>query len=326
MQFHSQSNVGIDSKALSRRPTCQALSIRLPLGVEGKLAGRCMILSDAELRSFKIANPWTKVAAEELGEQAVAAWDYEADTPPLDEGPMLSPGALRALSLLLRGIRGGEYPFSFDVWQAAATLGDIFARECGDLFKAAHAYVAAWRRTRSPSTMAPEGIHLFHGAVGNDVYLYSQAMAKHGVRPHGSSVPTRFRQQAYSCVDDDPVTTAAEICGDLVNGRLFLFTDISEDLTGNLMESKLTFAIQTDVANPDALKTRYISDPRFGRQRAGDGGNHPDCVIPKRQNVARGLLYSKRRYPGIPIFLPTRDVRSAFKLIPVSIRGLAYMG
>ena len=49
--------VTIDQRNLSRCPHCQAPHIRLPLGVEGTLVGRAMLMSDAQLRQFSIAKP-----------------------------------------------------------------------------------------------------------------------------------------------------------------------------------------------------------------------------------------------------------------------------
>ena len=115
-------------------------------------------------------------------------------------------------------------------------------------------------------------------------------MATQGVRPHGSKEPARFRQQAYSIVNDDPVAKASELWGDLVNGVIFLFTESSGDQSGNLMESKLTFVTQADVANTELMKTRYISDPRLEVNERATGWNHPACVIPKHQNVARAAF------------------------------------
>ena len=54
--------------------------------------------------------------------------------------------------------------------------------------------------------------------------------------------------------------------------------------------------------------------------------NHPSFVIPRRQNVDRRLLYCKRRYPVAPVLISKRDVESAFKLAPIAVCGLAYMG
>ena len=92
------------------------------------------------------------------------------------------------------------------------------------------------------------------------------------------------------------------------------------------MESKLTFVTQADVANPEVVKTRYISDPRVAVNERVGSENHHTCVIPRQQNVARSVLYCKRRYPGIPVLISKRDVESAFKLAPIAVCGLAYMG
>ena len=81
-------------------------------------------------------------------------------------------------------------------------------------------------------------------------------MATYGVKPHGNAVPTRVRQMAYASVNDDPVTTANGLWGDIVKGRLFLFTTASESATRDLMKSKLTFVTHADMATPDVAKTR----------------------------------------------------------------------
>ena len=92
------------------------------------------------------------------------------------------------------------------------------------------------------------------------------------------------------------------------------------------MESKLTFVTQPDITNPGVLKTRYISDPRVAVNERVFGENRPTCVVPRHQHVARRLLMCKRRYPGIPVLVSKRDVKSAFKLVPISVCGLAHMG
>ena len=126
--------------------------------------------------------------------------------------------------------------------------------------------------------MTPSGVKFFKNSVGPDVYSYASDMATFGVRPHGSRLPVRFKQQAYASVRDDPVTTASELRGDLLRGRIFIFTDSSDRFAANLMESKLTFVTKTDVTNPDQLKTRYISDPRLEINERVTGENHPQCV------------------------------------------------
>ena len=67
---------------LGKCPTCQASATRLPVGVEGALVGRRMIADDAHLRSFSIAKPLTKQAADEVGHEALSAWRVEDLTPP----------------------------------------------------------------------------------------------------------------------------------------------------------------------------------------------------------------------------------------------------
>ena len=194
------------------------------------------------------------------------------------------------------------------------------------MFIAAHVYTAFWRKSRNPITMTPMGIGFYKPSVSRDVYSYAVDMATYGVRPHGSRPPIRFKQQAYASVRDDPVTTSSELRGDLLRGRIFIFTEASERFTDNLMGSKLTFVTQTDVASPDQLETRNISAPRLEINERVTGENHPRRIIPRHQIIARRLLYFKRRYPGIPLLISKRGVKSAFKLVPVSVCGYPYVG
>ena len=114
--------------------------------------------------------------------------------------------------------------------------------------------------------------------------------------------------------------------GDLLRGRLMVFTNAGGGFFGDLMESKLAAATQKDVTNPDVMKTRYIPDPRLEVNSRITNDRHPKCVVPRRANVTRRILYRDARYRGVPVLLSSRDAKGAFKLIPVSAKGLAYMG
>ena len=326
LQFESHNSVWVGAKVLGRCPTCQATSIRLPLGVEGALVGRSMIPDEAQLRCFRIEKPWAKRAAEEVGQDAVMAWEQERDTPPLDEPPKLSQPAQVALGELFEVIPGPKEPCSMKKWQEIASRSDHLVGIVGDVFLASHAYMARWRATREPTTMAPAGLKVFQGLVGDEIFDYAMDMATFGVKPKGHYPPVRARQQAYAIANDDPTTTASELWSDIVSGRLFLLSSDSEHATGNLMESKLTFVTQDDVANHGCTKTRYISDPRVAANERVFGENRPACIVPRHQHVARRLMLCKRRYPGIPVLLSKRDVKSAFKLVPIAVCGLPYMG
>ena len=151
-------------------------------------------------------------------------------------------------------------------------------------------------------------------------------VAHYGVIPCGDRPPVRSPQTAYADINDNPDAAARELRGDVVNGRLMIFTQCSEAYTGDLMESKLAYVLQKDATNPDTMKVRCVSDPRNEFNERLENDRHPQRVIPRHQNVARRTLYWKRRYPSIPILISKRDVKGAPKLTPVSIRGLAYMG
>ena len=92
------------------------------------------------------------------------------------------------------------------------------------------------------------------------------------------------------------------------------------------MESKLAYVTQRDVTNPENANVRYISDPRNEVDDRLDNARQPQCVIPLQRNVARRMMYWKRRIPSIPILTCKRDVNGALNLITVWAKGIAYLG
>lgn len=158
--------------------------------------------------------------------------------------------------------------------------------------------------------------------------LYGRVLkvSKYGVLPRGDRPPVRFPQTAYANINDKPQATADELWGDVLKGRLMLFAERSASYSGDIMGPKLAYVLQKDATNPDTMKDRYISDPRNEANDRIDNDRRPQCVMPRHRNVARRIGYWGRRYHPIPILIPKRDVKGAFKLLPVSIRGLEYMG
>ena len=180
--------------------------------------------------------------------------------------------------------------------------------------------------TRTPTTLTPVGLGVFDDIVSSETLEYALGMAKYGVIAKGDSIPVRLEHQPYASIEDRCEETQRELWSDLVRGRLVIFTTKPDPPMGPLMESKLAYMMQKDVTDPSKMKFMYISDPRNEVDERMGNDRHPKCVIPRQQNVARRILYWQRRYPRVPILIPKRDVRGAFKLIPVSIRSLAYTG
>ena len=179
---------------------------------------------------------------------------------------------------------------------------------------------------RDPTTLKPSGLAIFDDIVEQPLLGYVTKVSQYGVSPCGNKPPERFRQEAYANVQDNPQNTAAELWGGVLKGRLVAFAVDSEPYTGSLMESKLAYVTQKDVTNPANTKVRYISDPRNEVNERIENDHHPQRIIPRHQNVTRRVLYWKRRYHTVPILICKRDANAAFKFIPVSIRGVAYMG
>ena len=103
-------------------------------------------------------------------------------------------------------------------------------------------------------------------------------MATRGVLPtQGDKKPERFKQDPYSSIDDNAETTAIALWGYLVRGRLAVFTNLGGGCHGPLMESKLDAVTQKGVIDPEVLKTRYISDPRFEVNSRITNDRHHRC-------------------------------------------------
>lgn len=81
-------------------------------------------------------------------------------------------------------------------------------------------------------------------------------------------------------MNDNPDATAEEMWGDVLKGRLSIFTELSEPYAVNLMGSKLAYVFQRDVVNPDKVKRRYISDPINEVNGRIDNDRNPQCVVP----------------------------------------------
>ena len=202
---------------------------------------------------------------------------------------------------------------------------DEYLVDVGDLQKALRAYACSWRSLRSPTTLTPDGLKIFEGVVQPDVLDYAYRLSKFGVFARGDRMPVRFEQQAYSSIDDHPGEAKKEFRAGLFRG-LVVFTARSDFQMGPLMESKLAYVFQKDVADPAKTKVCYISDARSEVNERLDKDRHPKCITPRHQHISRRIIYWGKRCPNIRVWISKRGVWSAFKLIPVSIRSMAYMG
>ena len=316
----------IATKCLSRCPHCQMAGIRLPMGIEGAMVGRSALMSEYHLREFTIEKPWTEDLAKGLGAQAHEAWLSEQATPKLDEPPKLTTEQTLLLKQYLGCVPAEDSPFCWETWNRIAACGDLFILSVGCMYKSAHCYTSEWRSARAPTTLLPGCLDIFCGRVQPELLEYIGDVATYGVRPKSLYPPVRNEQQPYSSVRDNPIRTAQDLWGDVVKGRILLFTHACEHTLGPLMESRLAFVTQKDITKPEGQKVRYISDPRVEINERCEPKLHPRVRVPQHGHVIRRVLYRKRRYPAIPVLLCKRDVKGAFKLLPVSIVGLAHMG
>ena len=92
----------IPSRVRAMCPMCQEKGIRLPLGVQGTMAGEASIKEGHQLRSLLVQDPWTCEAAGEEGPEARKEWLEEQNSPPpLDVLPRVSKISLDLVRELL---------------------------------------------------------------------------------------------------------------------------------------------------------------------------------------------------------------------------------
>ena len=177
------------------------------------------------------------------------------------------------------------------------------------MYRAAHAYTSRWRVQRCPTALLPGALGIFRSRIHPCLFDRAYNVAKFGVRPRAVYPAIRANQKPYSSVADNPLRTAADLWDDIVKGRLMIFTLSSEHLVGELMESRLAFVAQKDVAKADGVKVRYISDPMGEINERIYPRTRPWVRVPRHANVIRRSLHWKRRYPTIPVLLCKRDAK-----------------
>ena len=316
----------IPTKALTRCPICQETHIRLPPGVQGAMVGKAAIKESHQLRSLLIQDPWAYDSALEISPEAGDEWIAEQSSLPLDLPPRISPENESLVVKLVQSVPTSQSEFTEHEWGKIASMGDELISGIGNLKDAAHCYIDEWGKTRSPTTMTPTGLDIFNGHVGEGLLDYGMRMASHGVGARSHAPPIRPPQEPYPSVRDNSIQSIHDLWPDLVEGRLFIFSVKSESTVGPLMETKLSFVEQKVVGNTNATKIRYICDPRLEINPRTDSRRHPFLFATTIPSLLRGILFWKRRYPGVPILLCMRDVKSAFKIVPLSIRMLYHAG
>ena len=118
--------VTIATKCLSRCPHCQIPGVRLPLGIEGSIVWKSVLLTGPELRGFSSERPRTEETAKATGPEAHQAWKLEQTTPPLGSPENISS---HRKSLLLDYVNSApveEESYDECRWTAITEKGDSF--------------------------------------------------------------------------------------------------------------------------------------------------------------------------------------------------------
>ena len=290
------------------------------------MVGKAALKESHQLRSLLIQDHWAFEAAEMIGPSARDEWLEEHQSPDLDHPPLASDQSRQLVCDLFGSAPTAPAEFTEQEWGSLVNLGDGLISSIGNLSDAAHFYIAGWRRSRSPTTMTTHGMGISKWHVGASLYDKGMEIAIQRVNAQSHAPPLRFAQTPYPSVRDNPDQSIKDLWPDLAEARLILFTARGECLLGQLVETKLSFAEHKDVSVEGDTKIRYICDPRLEINSRTDSRRHPFLFAPTIPSLLRRILYWKRRYPGIPVFLCKRDVKSAFKLIPLSIRMMYRAG
>ena len=306
----------ISVKALTRCPICQETSIRIPPGAQGTMVGKASTKEGYQIREFPIQDPWARECARDIGPDAEKEWVLEQLSPLLGNPPSISHEAREQLIKLVQSVPLKDTPFTEGLWDIVATNGDTLITLIGNMTDAVHCFVSLWRKQMQPTTMTPSGLALFKNLVDEELYNFAYSLSTQGALSRSHATPLRSPQMPYPPVRDNPIRMLKDLWPDVLEGRLFIFTTKSEELMGPLMETKLTFAEQKDPIKESGVKIRYICDPRLNINSSTHSRRHPLLSVPAIPSLLRGILFWKRRYPDIPVYLCKRDAKSAFKLSP----------
>ena len=119
-------------------PHFQANGVRLPLDIEGAIAGRSNLLPDPQLREFAIGKPWGESSARLIGPASYGDWSIERSTPPLDSPAPISAEKQECLMEYVAAIPGEESDCDPEVWNEIVERGDQSISIMGCQYLAAH--------------------------------------------------------------------------------------------------------------------------------------------------------------------------------------------
>lgn len=206
----------IAGKCLGKCPRCQKAGLRLPMGIEGAIAGRSSLMSDYPLREFAIESPWAGNLAKTTGENAHMAWMGEQSTHPLDHPPRMTPGQEMILPNYMMGVPLGESQYDASVWNKVESMGGQYIFPFGYLYKAAHGHISEWRNRRSPTALQPGNLEIYTDRARPELLAFVKEVYIYGANPLETSPPARSAQVPYASERGDPGRAASDMSGALL--------------------------------------------------------------------------------------------------------------
>ena len=251
------------------------------------MVGRSALLTDPELRESTIERPCGEQSEMEVGTEEQQAWASDHTSQPLDEPVNMTVHQRQLLISYLESVPPEEAEYSPQQWTLIAATWDQFIESMGCMYLAARAYIRHWGAVREPKTIKPGGLSVFEGMVSSELMTYAMELATFVVKPMSMYPPVRSPQNPYSIVMGNPERARNDVWGDLVKGRIMLFSKKREHLAGPMMGSRLTFVTQKNVAKENGVKVRYISDTMIDVNERIDPETHHKLRVPEHADAIR---------------------------------------
>ena len=201
---------------------------------------------------------------------------------------------------------------SVGVWRAAVTLGNELLDEAGSVEEAAK---ALWqvREETGRNNLAGVDSESLDGIIEENTLAYMRDVREFGMSARYTGERNRVRSKPHPNARANMGQVYKQVWKDVGKARALVVDSGHKALT-TVVASPFE---AVDKMNPDRTiseEKRLVHDQRQVNQFSHKTV-HPPANQPKHAQVARLILYYKRRYPGITVLLAKKDAAGAFRLL-----------
>ena len=151
--------------------------------------------------------------------------------------------------------------------------------------------------------------------MGPDHLAHLLEVARRGVNMSYQGPRERRQGMAYQSARDKIGEAYDQLWQEVRTGRVLVCTEDLGDLLAGVVSSPFSRVAKQNPDRTVADEGRFCHDCRIPINEGSDKRDHPRVALPTHGAVAREVLRLRARYPGVPVLVAKRDVKSAFKLI-----------